>query len=87
VVGFPMDSGRSGARSFDAGAAGNLKFCEKDPDAFLPAVPTDGGFGAVETPGFLRLGRTGRENSGVGSCMVGGEEPPGVIGEECAGKR
>lgn len=79
--GLLIEFDRPARRSFDGGAGGNLKFCENDPDAFLPVTPREGVLGAVETPGLLRLGRIGIENSGRGSCMVGGKEPLGTSGE------
>jgi hypothetical protein len=66
---------------FDGTLMGNLKVCEKEPDALRDALGNAGVFGAVETPGVLLPGRIGRENSLDGSCMVGGKEAPPTKGE------
>jgi hypothetical protein len=66
---------------FDGGLIGNLKVCEKEPDALRDALGNAGVFGAVETPGVLLPGRMGRGNSFEGSCIVGGKEAPPIRGE------
>jgi hypothetical protein len=60
---------------------GNLKVCEKEPDALRDALGNAGVFGAVETPGVLLPGRVGRGSSFEGSCIVGGKEAPPIRGE------
>lgn len=73
--------GRSDDASFGGGAAGNLKFWEKDPEGLRDVKGNAGVFGAVETPGVLRPGRAGRANSWEGSCIVGGEAAPPESGD------
>ena len=60
---------------------GNLKDCEKEPDALRDALGNAGVFGAVETPVALLPGRVGRGNSFEGSCIVGGRGAPPTRGE------
>lgn len=63
------DGGSSTATS-GGGAAGNLKLCEKDLEAFR-VVGSAGVLGVVVMPGRLRAGGTGKAKS-----WVGGEAPP-----------
>lgn len=77
----------SGDGFFGGGAGGNLKLCEKEPDAFLVALDSAGVFGAVDTPGVLRAGRAGSGNSFNGSCIAGGDDAPIERGEWCVAER
>ena len=54
---------RSGEGSVGGGAAGNLKFWEKEPDGFLVPPASEGVLGAVDTPGARRPDRVGKGNS------------------------
>lgn len=71
----------SGEEFFRGDAAGNLKFWEKEPEAFLVPDDSAGVLGAVVTPDVLLPGRDGRGNSFNGSCITGGEEVPPERGE------
>lgn len=66
---------------FGGGAAGNLKDCEKEPEALRDLLGSAGVFGAVETPGVLLPWRIGSGNWLDGSCIVGGKEAPPNWGE------
>lgn len=68
---------RSGEGSFGGGEAGNLKFCENDPDGFRGPLRRTGVFGVGAAPDCLRLGRAGNEAPGKGSYIFGGEPPVG----------
>ena len=70
-----LSARRSGDGLSGGGAAGNLKFCEKEPDGFLVPLRKAGVFGVVAALEVLRADREGRD-SWKGSCMVGGEPPP-----------
>jgi hypothetical protein len=65
---------------FGGDAAGNLKFWEKEPEAFLVPAGSAGVLG-VDMPDVLRPGREGRGNSFKGSCMMGGVRIPPERGE------
>lgn len=78
---------RSGEGSLGAGAIGNLKLDEKEPEGFRPVVGRAGVLGVVVMPGLLLGGRAGKAKSLGGSCMVGGKEAPPASGEGWVAER
>jgi len=69
------------------GAAGNLKLCENELDAFRVILGMFGVLGVVVTPGRRLPGRAGKANSVELSCTAGGDDMPPASGEGCVAER
>jgi len=81
--GLPLGGGCDD--SSGGGAAGNLKFLEKEFEGFLPVVGRDGVLGVVVKPGLLRSERAGKAKSLVS--RTNGEDASPESGEGCVADR